>query len=179
MKKLLLQMLGIAAAGVLLGLGLNALSPHPADLRTPVYSAAESGGSACTAPHDGPQAATGFQSISCSDATSMCTSCNAGFVDARPAAEFAAGHVPGSFHLPPHAHGDEAEVIAKLRAYPTVVVYDSGMACNLADAVATHLKSEGLKDVRILQGAWPAWESAGGPAESGACLACGAEEATR
>jgi rhodanese-related sulfurtransferase len=179
MKTLLLQMAAIAVAGLALGLGVNALSPHPADLRTPVYSAAESGASACTAPHDAAHPDTGFRSISCSDATSMCTSCNAGFVDARPPSEFANGHVPGAFHLPPHGHGDEADVISRLRGYPTVVVYDSGLGCNLAETVATHLKSEGLRDVRILEGAWPAWESAGGPAESGACLACGAQEAAR
>jgi 3-mercaptopyruvate sulfurtransferase SseA len=102
----------------------------------------------------------------------MCTGCTAGFVDARPASEFAEGHIPNAIHLPPHGHPGEAEALARLRTFSTVVVYDSGYACNMADAVASHLLADGLTDVRVLEGAWPAWVKSSAPAESGACEAC-------
>jgi rhodanese-related sulfurtransferase len=172
--RLPLQLLALLCGGSLLGLGLNAASPHPINLLQPVFSAAESGGGTCSAPHGEAGAPSDFRSISPNDAAGMCTGCTAAFVDARAASEYAEGHVPNALHLPPHDHPGESEVIARLKTYPTVVVYDSGLACNLADTVASHLRTEGLSDVRILEGAWPAWERAGGPAESGACQACSA-----
>ena len=170
--RLLLQMLAILVGGSALGLGLNALSHAPVRLGQPVYAAAESGTATCSAPHGASAPDGSFDSISRQEASSLCTACTAGFVDARPASEFAKGHIPNAFHLPPHGHGDEAQVVASLRHYGTVVVYDSGAGCDLAETVAKHLRTEGLNDVRILAGAWPAWEAGGEPAESGACAAC-------
>lgn len=171
--RFLAQMVLIAAAGGALGLGMNALSPAPARLGQPVYAAAESGTASCSAPHGAPGAEDkGFGTISREEASGMCSACTAGFVDARPASEFARGHIPNAFHLPPHGHGNEAQVISELRHFQTVVVYDSGAGCDLAETVAKHLRAEGLPDVRILAGAWPGWEAGGEPAESGACAAC-------
>jgi rhodanese-related sulfurtransferase len=171
--KLVPQIATMILGGSVLGLGLNVVSPEPIKLGEPVFAPAESGAATCSAPHDqahaGPSA---FPFISPEVAAGMCDGCRAAFVDARAATEFAEGHIPKAFHLPPHGHGNEAAVITELRTYPTVVVYDSGLACNLADTVAAHLREEGLSDVRILAGAWPAWEKSGGPAESGSCQAC-------
>lgn len=172
--RLLVQMAVIGLAGGALGLGMNAFSPAPARLGQPVYAAAESGAATCSAPHGAPgsEAPGTFPRISREEASGMCNACSAGFVDARPASEFARGHIPNAFHLPPHGHGNEASVVSGLRKFNTVVVYDSGAGCDLAETVAKHLRSEGLPDVRILSGAWPAWEAGGEPAESGACAAC-------
>jgi 3-mercaptopyruvate sulfurtransferase SseA len=168
-----LQLTAIVAVGSALGLLLNAISPAPARLGLPVFAAAESGSASCSAPHaQGEAGPSGFATISREQAASLCTACTAGFVDARPASDFARGHIPNALHLPPHGHVDEGRVVRELRRFGTVVVYDSGLGCNLAEAVAAHLKSEGLSDVRILSGAWPAWEQSNAPAESGACAAC-------
>ena len=172
MWRALWQMAAIAGGGGALGLLLNALSPAPAKLGHPVYAAAESGAAACSAPHGTPGAPEAFATISREEASSLCTACTAGFVDARPASEFARGHIPNAFHLPPHGHGGEAQEIAALRRFGTVVVYDSGHGCDLAETVASHLRADGLRDVRILEGQWPAWEAGGEPAQSGACKAC-------
>jgi 3-mercaptopyruvate sulfurtransferase SseA len=172
--RLLVQITAIALVGSGLGLGLNHLSRAPARLGEPVFAAAESGAAACSAPH-GETGPVDFPRISRADASGLCTACTAGFVDARPASEFARGHIPHAFHVPPHGHGDEAVILGELRRFGTVVVYDSGAGCDLAETVAKHLKSEGLRDVRILDGAWPAWEAGGEPAESGACAACGGQ----
>ena len=168
------QMAVLAAAGGLLGLLANPFSPHPVALGNPIYAAAESGAGTCASPHG--EAATAapepLAHLPARQAISLCEACTAGFVDARPASEFVRGHIPNAVHLPPHALGDEGPILQHLRAFSTIVVYDSGAGCDLAEAVARHLQSEGFADVRLLEGAWPDWERLGAPALSGACAAC-------
>jgi 3-mercaptopyruvate sulfurtransferase SseA len=53
-----------------------------------------------------------------------------------------------------------------------VVVYDGEYTCALADEVAARLGREGLPDVRVLEGAWPAWTAAGGSDAVGICPSC-------
>jgi 3-mercaptopyruvate sulfurtransferase SseA len=173
---LLRQALLVVAAGVVAGLGANALSPRPAPLGQPVHAAAEAAAGACLAD---PSAAP-VARIAAAEAAALCTACSAGFVDARSARDFAAGHVTGAVHLPPAGHGDEAEALARLATFHTVVVYDGEDSCRLAESVARRLLGRGLRDVRVLDGAWGAWMAAGGPGSSGACVACQhGPEATR
>lgn len=167
----------IVAAGALLGLAGNAASPRPAALALPVHSAAESGTGMCALSGAAPAARA--PRIQVDEAKGLCDACKAGFADARGASEFAAGHVTGAVHLPPAGHPDEAAVIAALRAYPLVVVYDGDYSCALADEVAQRLAREGLPDVRVLEGAWPAWVAAGGAGTSGFCPSCHEDEARR
>ena len=109
------------------------------------------------------------------EAKGLCDACLAGFVDARGAHEYAHGHVANAVHLPPAGHPDEAAVVAKLKTYPLVIVYDGEWSCQVADDVAARLRRAGLGDVRVLQGAWPAWASAKAPSEVGSCGVCGVE----
>ena len=109
------------------------------------------------------------------EAKGLCTACLAGFVDARGPHEFAHGHIQNAIHLPPVGHPDEAAVVTQLRTYPLVVVYDGDYSCAVADDVALRLRRAGLPDVRVLQGAWPAWVAGQGPSAAGACGACGPE----
>jgi 3-mercaptopyruvate sulfurtransferase SseA len=160
----------VLAAGGLLGLGANAVSPRPAPLGQPVHSVAESGVGQCSVP--GAAAAAPAPRIGVEEAKALCDACRAGFVDARTAAEFAAGHVSNAVHLPPAGHPDEASAIATLRASALVVVYDGDYGCALADEVAERLSRAGLPDVRVLAGAWPAWVAAGGAGTSGYCPDC-------
>lgn len=160
----------IAAAGAVLGLAGNAASPRPAALGRPVHAAAEAGAGQCGVP--GAPAAQPAPRISAEEAKGLCASCQAGFVDARSAAEYAAGHVTDAVHLPPVGHPDETAAIAALRQHPLVVVYDGDYTCALADEVAARLRRAGVPDVRVLEGAWPAWVAAGGPGASGFCPVC-------
>ncbi len=168
--RLALETASLLLAGTVGGLALNAASPRPAPLSVPIHSAAEAGGGMCAVP--GAPAAPRARRIGVEEARGHCEACTAGFVDARSAAEFAAGHVTGAVHLPPVGHPDEAVVIAGLRAHPMVIVYDGDYSCALADEVAARLRREGLPDIRVLQGAWPAWVEAGAPGSAGACPAC-------
>jgi rhodanese-related sulfurtransferase len=161
----------VAVAGLGLGLAGNALSPRPAPLGRPVHAAAEGTAGACVG---GPSAAPArsIPRISAGEAAAMCSACTAGFVDARSARDYEAGHVPGAIHLPPVGHPDEAAVLARLAALPAVIVYDDDRSCALAEGVARRLQQHGLREVRVLEGAWPAWVAAGGPGASGACHLC-------
>jgi 3-mercaptopyruvate sulfurtransferase SseA len=162
-----LQALLIASVGAVLGLVLNAASGRPTVLNRPVYPAASSGVSACSSL---PQAhAHRFMPLA--EAVTACAQCTVGFVDARGAAAFASGHIPGAVHLPPAGHPDEGRTLERLRRFQTLVVYDEGGSCGLAQGVADRLDALGFKDVRLLKG-WRDWEAARGPAQSGACEAC-------
>jgi rhodanese-related sulfurtransferase len=160
----------IVLAGGLLGLGANAASPRPVALAQPVHAVAEGGAGACAVPGGAPEPAA--RRIGVEEAKGLCDACRAGFVDARAASEYAAGHVTGAVHLPPAGHPGEAAEIDALRAFPLVVVYDGDYACEVADEVAARLRRAGLGDVRVLEGAWPAWVAAGGPGASGFCPDC-------
>jgi rhodanese-related sulfurtransferase len=171
--RLFLQLATISLSGAGLGVLLNATSTHPASLFKPVYpSSASSGVQAC----GGAPEAQGHRLMSQSEAVAACSSCTVGFVDARGAAAFAQGHIPGAVHLMPVGHPDEEDAIRKLRAFSTLVVYDSGGGCGLAEGVADRLTAAGFSDVRILEGSWSEWQAAGGPAQSGACQACGPDD---
>lgn len=99
--------------------------------------------------------------------------------------EFAAGHIPGASYVdldrdlaaPPGPRGrhplpdvaafEEAMRRAGVRADGTVVVYDD-WAGHAAARCWWLLRHHGHPDVRVLDGAWPAWLEAGLPVETGA-----------
>jgi 3-mercaptopyruvate sulfurtransferase SseA len=154
----------LCLSGGVLGIAANAVSPRPARLGAPVVAVAEAAGAACAATRESPAR------ISVDEAKPLCTACTAVFVDARSAQEYAAGHVAGALHL---AVGEPAEaLLPRLAAAPMVVVYDRDGSCAAADQVAALLQSRGLRDVRVLTGAWPQWVAEGGAGESGACAVC-------
>ncbi|HEX9291387.1 MAG TPA: rhodanese-like domain-containing protein [Anaeromyxobacteraceae bacterium] len=165
----LFQALVLSAAGAVLGLAGNRLTPQPARLGEPLVAAADAPGAMC-------QLAGGrlpvAPRISVEEAAPLCVACSALFVDARSAAEYAAGHITGALHLSPGEAPDP--VLWRLGAYHTIVVYDRDPSCAQADQVAKLLLERGVQDVRVLTGAWPAWAAAGAPEASGPCAACGA-----
>jgi 3-mercaptopyruvate sulfurtransferase SseA len=160
----------LLGGGSLLGVALNALSPHPISLLRPVYPTSASGPAACSSPEAVPAGSVG--TMTQAEAVAACAACLAGFVDARGAAAFAHGHLPGAIHLPPVGHADEGSAIDPLRALGVVVVYDEGAGCALAHGVAERLVTLGLPDVRVLEGGWERWQADGSPAQSGACMQC-------
>jgi 3-mercaptopyruvate sulfurtransferase SseA len=161
---LLVRAAALCLAGTLLGIGGNLLTPRPAPLGARVAAAAEQPGAACQDPR------ASVARISVEEAKPLCLACTAAFVDARSAQEYAAGHVTGALHLAPG--GSAESVLPKLLAAPAVIVYDRDRDCAAADQVATLLAAKGVRDVRVLTGAWPEWLAGGGPGESGACSLC-------
>lgn len=178
----LAQTLLLLAGGSALGLVLNLASPRSVSLTTPVYPTSSSGTAACAMPPeaegaDEPAASRfvwrQYPTVGLDEAVQACDGCTVGFVDARGAAAYAAGHIPGAFHLPPVGHVDARATLEALRRHETVIVYGEGSACNLANGVADRLASEGFENVKILAGSWRDWQARGGPAESGVCRECG------
>jgi 3-mercaptopyruvate sulfurtransferase SseA len=154
----------LCIAGAFLGMAGNALTPRPAPLGGRVVATAEQPGAACQDP------GASVARISVKEAKPLCVACAAAFVDARSAEEYAAGHVTGALHLAP---GEPADLLLPaLRASATVIVYDRDRDCAAADRVATLLQGHGIRDVRVLTGAWPEWLAGGGPGESGTCSLC-------
>ncbi len=90
------------------------------------------------------------------------------FVDARGAAAFEVGHVPGAIHLP----ADEAAVILGVQSVPLppdglVITYCDGADCQLSEALGMLLEENGVcQQVRVLEGGFPAWTAAGGEVEA-------------
>ena len=154
----------LCVAGSALGIAGNALTPQPAPLGGRIVPAADLPGAACEEPRPG------IARVSVEAAKPLCLACTPVFVDARSAEEYASGHVTGAVHLAP---GEAIEpLLARLRAAPAVIVYDRDRDCAAANGVAARLQALGLRDVRVLTGAWPEWLARGGPGESGACGAC-------
>ncbi len=169
-RRLSSQLVAILASGAALGLGLNALSPHPAALGTPVYPAAEPGSGTCSVNAAVPTRPTPAMPLR--EALAACASCTAAFVDARGTAAFAQGHIAGAVHLP-RGNPDELRLaIDRLRSFETIVVYDDEAGCELAQPVVDLLVAAGFPDVRLLDGTWTDWQAAQGPAQAGSCEAC-------
>jgi rhodanese-related sulfurtransferase len=82
------------------------------------------------------------------------------WIDARPADEFKAGHVPGALPL----NTDEwdrllPEVLDRWTPDRKLVVYCSKQTCGASREVARRLRDEaGLKNVFVLRGGWEAWQ---------------------
>lgn len=175
--RLWLQLPILVATGALVGVVANVASPRPASLSEPVHAAAEVGAGSCSlagAPAEPPA-----PRIAVDEAKALCDGCRAAFVDARGPAAFAAGHVTGAVHLPPAGKGSDEATLTGLKAFPLVIVYDGDYSCALADEVAARLRRSGLAQVRVLEGAWPAWVAGGGSGASGECPVCGDAEAHR
>jgi len=159
-----LQVALLGAAGVLLGVAGNQLTPHPAPLGSRVVPSAEQPGAVCEDPN------ASIARISVEQAKPLCISCNATFIDARSSEEYAAGHVTGALHL---ALGEAIDpLLPALRNAPMVIVYDRDRECSAANQVAAQVLARGVRDVRVLTGAWPEWLARGGPGESGSCGLC-------
>lgn len=81
------------------------------------------------------------------------------WIDARPATDFAAGHVPDALHLSEDDWEAGFAVVAeKWDGARALVVYCGGEECHASDAVARRLRHElGTENVHVLSGGWPAW----------------------
>jgi rhodanese-related sulfurtransferase len=154
----------LCVAGTVLGIAGNSFTPRPAPLGGRVLPSSDLPGAVCEQPR------STVARVSVEVAKPLCLACTAVFVDARSAQEYGAGHITGALHLGP---GEPLPpVLANLRAAQTVIVYDRDRDCAAADRVAVQLQAQGLRDVRVLTGAWPEWLARGGPGESGACGVC-------
>lgn len=83
-------------------------------------------------------------------------------VDIRPAAEYAAGHLPGAVHVSP----DRLDRLDDLPPDRDVVAYCRGPYCRYADDAIRHLVARGRRASRLEDGV-AEWDHAGGAVEAG------------
>jgi rhodanese-related sulfurtransferase len=162
----LVQAAILVVAGAVLGTLVNGLRPGGISLAHPIAAAAGTTAASCEVP------VAAVHDVDIAEACAL-EAAGAAFVDARPAAAYAAGHVAGAIHLP--SRGDcpgFEEALARIRAAPTVVVYDDDGSCALARHLADRLVARGLPDVRVMTGGFAGWCAADRPAEAGSCGAC-------
>jgi rhodanese-related sulfurtransferase len=109
--------------------------------------------------------------ISLADATLLFHSGQAVFVDAREAAEYAAGHINGAIPLDTVSFGQNYPAFKeRLEKAATVVTYCDGEFCELSHELADQLRSVGLLDVRVLRNGWTLWRDQGLPTATGEAL---------
>ncbi len=90
------------------------------------------------------------------------------FLDARPVANYAMGHIPKAVPLPEDDFDRHfATLEPRLRSSFDTVVYCSGYGCEASHLVAARLHERGIQ-VAILNEGWPAWTDAGYPVKEGA-----------
>jgi len=85
-------------------------------------------------------------------------------VDARPANEYAAGHIPGALSIPIDDLKQRLQRLPKSKPY---VAYCRGPYCVYADQAVKQLRAAGRRARRLAVGL-PEWKSAGLPVEVGA-----------
>src|SRR5262245_43532856 len=83
-------------------------------------------------------------------------------LDARPAPEFAAGHIAGAISVPVE---DLQRQLRKLPRSKEYVAYCRGPYCVYADRAVEFLRKHGRHAQRLLEG-FPEWKAAGLPVES-------------
>jgi rhodanese-related sulfurtransferase len=86
-------------------------------------------------------------------------------IDARPRAEFEAGHIPGARVVDAPAGEQVAAVerLANADKAAALVVYCNGPYCQASRRLAEQLAASGFKNVRRYQLGMPLWRALGGP----------------
>ena len=139
----------ILLAGVVLGLGWNALSGRGLAVTRNAY------------------VREGDEPIEASEARAHLDK-GALFLDARPVAFYEMSHIPGALPLPEDDFDRAfAKIEPRLRSSFDVIVYCSGFGCEASHLVARRLKERGIPAVVLNEG-WPAWTDAGYPTKEGA-----------
>jgi rhodanese-related sulfurtransferase len=91
------------------------------------------------------------------------------FLDARPANQYAQGHIRGALGLPwQEVDRYFMEVAERLDPGQTVITYCDGETCDLSHELALFLKDMGFADVHVLVNGWSMWREAGLPVEKSA-----------
>ena len=111
-----------------------------------------------------PMLRPGGKELSPTDATLMVNRENAVFVDVRSEAEFAAGHVPDSLHIPREKIAERVAELEKFKDRPLILNCATGVRSSSA---CSELRKRGFEKVFSLAGGVGAWSQAGLPLKKG------------
>ncbi len=155
-KKMLNQTLFILLASVVLALLVNSLRPGGVRFFGKPAPAIP-GSPAGSGDPEGPDA------ISLKAALEAHRSGDAVFADARPQADYEAGHIKGALHLPVNRFDAWIDSFIEKHSRDTpIVVYCDGAHRPLSQALAEQLYYAGYDNVHHLQNGWRRWREAGG-----------------
>jgi rhodanese-related sulfurtransferase len=90
------------------------------------------------------------------------------FLDARPIAQFRAGHIPGAFHVDVDAFRQgRPPALDFLPTDTSIVIYCGGGDCDASHMVERMMRSHGYTELLIFEEGFPSWVAAGLPVEEG------------
>ncbi|MBI1290004.1 hypothetical protein GC173_02000 [bacterium] len=90
------------------------------------------------------------------------------FVDARPIAQYAEGHIPGALHIDVEMFRQgRPEALDFLPTDAHIVIYCGGGECDASHMVERMMQSHGYQNLKIFEAGFPAWEKAEYPVETG------------
>ena len=92
------------------------------------------------------------------------------WIDARPASQFAAAHIPGAKPLSEQNFDDQLfELLETLQTNTKpVIIYCGGESCHASRTVRQKLLERvPLENVFVLHGGWKTWQDAGGQVADG------------
>ena len=140
----------LAAAAILLALAVNCFSPAGLPLTRPYQPPAP------------PANAPSFAVIDAATAAGLLHKGGVVFVDARPAEEYAAGHIPGARSFPVYQFDDYAATFLQaVQPGASLVVYCTGVNCSDSHLLADKLVQLGYPNIRIFSGGMAAWREKG------------------
>lgn len=151
MRRTIQRALLIVVAGAALGLLVNQVSPRAIPYITPPMAKVAAS-----------------DTITLEEATQLWQTGAAFFLDARPPAQYTAGHIANAFNVPAEDFATHYRAVAPMLAPDSpIVAYCDGMDCELSHQLTGKLRELGYKNVRILMNGWTSWRIAGHPTQTG------------
>ena len=91
------------------------------------------------------------------------------FIDARPLAAYAEGHIPGALNIPVRESEPFAyDRLSRVTLDTDIITYCADTSCQSSSTLAERLQEElGYRRIRTFIGGWPEWQKAGLPASTG------------
>jgi rhodanese-related sulfurtransferase len=121
---------------------------------------------ASSAVSDGASSGEPGSEISLSEAMDRYSAGDTLFADARPPADFRAGHIDGARNLPvADFESWIGDFMAEVAPETPIITYCDGVNCELGIELARELTWAGYTNVRHLANGWTRWREAGMPTE--------------
>jgi rhodanese-related sulfurtransferase len=160
LKKGILQTIIIIAAGVIIGLTVNALRQEK------VEQAGEGALQTGQSEQQIKPVAVPVVKISVWEGFQAFRSGKALFIDARSEYDYNLGHIPKAINIHPGKGDKSVNTIEKDKSR-LIITYCLGVDCPLAEELANELAADGFTNVREMPEGWEAWSMSGYPVESG------------
>ena len=98
--------------------------------------------------------------VSLADAATILAERKAVFVDARYAADYGAGHIPGAINIPVTASAETVRLyLANVPHDFPIIVYCQSRSCPFSKTVAVALGTQGFSAIKLLEGGWREWST--------------------